>query len=192
MRTKVPEQSEKILAAATRLFGTHRFHEVRMDDIAAAADVGKGTLYRYFADKEELYLAMLARSSDLFLGRMEEIVGGGGPPRCRLEAIVAGVIEHFDAEPHLLDLIQRAEVLGAQGKAFPWQRTRERMPGLLKDLFDEAAAGNAFRVRDPDLTVLMLLGAIRSVIRFGEKPRPPGLARRLVDSFLDGATRPRG
>src|SRR5215472_12937019 len=98
-----------------RLFGTHRFHEVRMDDIAAEAEVGKGTLYRYFGDKEELYRAMLARSSDEFLREMEEIVSGPGGPRQRLEAVVRGIIAHFDAEPHLLDLIQRAEVLSATG-----------------------------------------------------------------------------
>ena len=35
MRTRTSEQKEKILAAASQLFGTQRFHEVRMDDIAA-------------------------------------------------------------------------------------------------------------------------------------------------------------
>ena len=51
-----------MLAAAARLFGSQRFHEVRMEDIAAEAAVAKGTLYRYFADKEQLYRAMLVRS----------------------------------------------------------------------------------------------------------------------------------
>ena len=58
MRAKSPEQVDRMLDAAARLFGAHRFHEVRMEDVAAAAEVGKGTLYRYFRDKEELYLAL--------------------------------------------------------------------------------------------------------------------------------------
>jgi AcrR family transcriptional regulator len=189
VRIKTAAQSDKILSAATRLFGAHRFHEVRMDDIAAEADVGKGTLYRYFADKEELYRAMLARSSDSFMRRMEAILGGEGTPRQRLEAFVAGVIAHFDEEPHLLDLIQRAEVLSAAGAAFPWQEARERLPGLLSGLFDEAAAAGAFRVRDAEMNVRLLLGGLRSIIRFGEQPRPADLAHRIVENFLDGAAR---
>jgi len=191
VRTKTLDQADKILGAATRLFGTHRFHEVRMEDIASEAEVGKGTLYRYFADKEELYRAMLGRSSERFLRRMEAIVAGGGTPRQRLEALVGAVIEEFDAEPHLLDLIQRAEVLAASGAAFPWQEPRERMPQLVRGLFEEAAAEGSFGVRDPEITVWMLLGGIRALIRFGDRPRPDDLARRVVDNFLDGATESR-
>src|SRR5437764_13482752 len=102
-----------MLDAAARLFGGQRFHEVRMDDIAAEAAVGKGTLYRYFADKEELYRAMLTRTSERMLRRIEALTAGPGSARARLEALVAAVIEQFDAEPHLLELIQRAEVLAA-------------------------------------------------------------------------------
>src|SRR6185503_1977906 len=101
-------QSEKVLDAAARLFGTQRFHEVRMEDIAAEAEVGKGTLYRYFNDKEELYLALLARASKQFLDRLEEAAGRGEGPRCRLKAVVAAIIAFFDEQPHLFDLIQRA------------------------------------------------------------------------------------
>src|SRR5207253_7844546 len=135
-----------MLDAAARLFGTQRFHEVRMEDIAAEAEVGKGTLYRYFADKEELYRAMLGHSSDRFMRRMEGIVTGPGTARERLEALVAGILDEFDSEPHLLDLIQRAEVMAAAGDAFPWQEPREMMPRLVRRLLDEAADEGAFRV----------------------------------------------
>jgi AcrR family transcriptional regulator len=191
VRTKTLDQADKILGAASRLFGTHRFHEVRMEDIAAEAAVGKGTLYRYFADKEELYRAMLGRSSDRFVHRMEDIASGQGSARVRLEALVAAVIEEFDAEPHLLDLIQRAEVLSAAGADFPWQESRERMPQLVRRLFDEAEEEGAFGVSEPDVAVWLLLGGMRAIIRFGDRPRPDDLARRIVDNFLDGAAGPR-
>jgi AcrR family transcriptional regulator len=188
VRTKSPQQAEKILEAASRLFGTQRFHEVRMEDIAAEAEVGKGTLYRYFKDKEELYLALLARASQQFMQRIEEVVQGTGSPRQRLEAVVHSIIASFDEQPHLLDLVQRAEVMrGSEGTADPWQETRQKLPRLVIQLFREGEACGQFSVREPELTVLMLLGGIRSVIKFGEKPRPCGLARRVVENFLRGA-----
>ncbi|MFL5244388.1 MAG: TetR/AcrR family transcriptional regulator [Gemmataceae bacterium] len=194
MRTKTPLQADKILEAATRLFGAQRFHEVRMEDVAAEAEVGKGTLYRYFNDKEELYLALLVRASELFIQRIEDVASGQNSPRARLEKTVAAIIDEFDNQPHLLDLIQRAEVLHEAGVEFPWQKTRERLPKLIKELLAAGEKQGAFAVGDQDLAILLLLGGIRSVIRFGEKPRPPDIATRIVDHFLHGAdpTRPAG
>jgi len=44
-----------------------------------------------------------------------------------------------------------------------------------------------FRIRYPETAALMLLGGLRSVIRFAQPPRPPHLAEQIVDNFLDGA-----
>jgi AcrR family transcriptional regulator len=162
-----------------------------MEDVAAEAQVGKGTLYRYFNDKEELYLALLVRASELFIQRIEEVAHSDSPPRARLEKTVSAIIDEFDNQPHLLDLIQRAEVLHEAGVEFPWQKTRERLPKLIKELLAEGEKQGAFAARDQDLSVLLLLGGIRSVIRFGEKPRPPALVKRIVDIFLHGADQKR-
>src|SRR5262249_46174369 len=108
-----------MLDAAGRLFGTQRFHEVRMEDIAAEAEVGKGTIYRYFSDKEELYKALLSRSSGQLLGRLRDELEQADAPRAQLVRVVAALIGFFDERPHLFDLIQRAEVM--QGPGFLWR-----------------------------------------------------------------------
>src|SRR5687767_14760762 len=59
MRTCDPARGQQILDCAARLFDKRHYHEVRMEDVAAHAGVAKGTLYRYFQDKEDLYLALL-------------------------------------------------------------------------------------------------------------------------------------
>ncbi len=193
MRTKTARQADKILDAAARLFGAHRFHQVRMEDIAAEAEVGKGTLYRYFRDKEELYLALLTRACGQFLARLREEVGRPEGARIRLERVVAAILAYFDAQPHHLDLVQRAEVLQPQGPHSPWQQARDDLFHLVVGLLEEGRRAGEFAVRDPALAVLMLLGGLRSVIRFGRRPWPRDLARRIVADFLHGAdTGPRG
>jgi AcrR family transcriptional regulator len=187
VRTRTAEQTEKMLEAAGRLFGTQRFHEVRMEDIAAEADVGKGTLYRYFEDKEELYLALLGRASERFIQRLQEEVGQAAGSRRRLEALVTSIITFFDENPHLLDLIQRAEVMPRPGAASAWQQVRNDVSQLLAQLFAEAEREGEFVIRHPELAALMLLGGLRSVIRFGKQPRPADLSREIVADFLRGA-----
>jgi AcrR family transcriptional regulator len=188
VRTKTPSQAEKILVAATRLFAMHRFHEVRMEDIAAAAEVGKGTLYRYFKDKEELHAALLDRAAEQMSQRLRECVGSGDP-RQRLEAILAAYLDHFAANPYLLDLIQRAEVLRRPNREFRWQQTREESFRLVERVLDEGRQSGAFDVEDPHVAGLFLLGGLRAVMRFDHSPHGPELPAKLVDLFLGGAAR---
>lgn len=185
MRTKKPEQAAKMLEAAARLFGSQRFHEVRMEDVAARAGVGKGTIYRYFEDKDELYLAMLDRAAHQINERITAGVDQAGTPIEKLEAFVAVVMGFFNEQPHVLDLIQRADAL--RGADTPWQRARDESNRLIRRLLEDGTARGDFIVADPETATLMLLGGIRSVVRFRSKPFPPGLPREIVQMFLFGA-----
>ncbi len=187
MRTKTPEQSDKMLDAAAHLFGRKRFHEVRMEDIAAEAVVGKGTLYRYFADKDELYLALLRRASQQYLALVDAEVAKAKAAKGKLRALIAAGFSFFDAQPHLSPLIQRAEVTHADS---PWQPTRDAVITRIKAILKEAEASGAFAVADADTAALMLLGGLRSVHLFGRKPRPRDLADRVVNAWLHGVAVP--
>ncbi|GIG67501.1 TetR family transcriptional regulator [Phytomonospora endophytica] len=65
-----------ILAAAARLFAEHGVESVSMDAIAAAAGVGKGTLFRRFGDKAGLAVALLDHRE----GELQEAILSGPPP----------------------------------------------------------------------------------------------------------------
>jgi AcrR family transcriptional regulator len=187
VRTKTPKLAGRILDAAARQFARQRFHEVRMDDIAAEAEVSKGTLYSYFRDKEELYLALLARGSEGMVRALEDAVVHADDARSKLVALIDAVLVYFDGEPHLFDLIQAVEVLQHQDQEFPWQAARDVAMRLVQEVFEDGRRRGDFVVRDAELTALLLFGGLRSVIRFGSRPRPRLLAKRIVDSVLDGA-----
>ncbi len=190
MRTKTPFLREKMLEAAGKLFGSKRFHEVRMEDIAAEAAVSKGTLYRYFQDKEEMFLAILARASHELVLELRARVAEANTSRERLIAVADAIITFFDRRPHLFDLIQRAELAQGQGRAFPWQEARDKGMRIVLDIFAAARQAGEFTVSQPETAMLMLLGGLRAVVRAGVQPRPQGLARDIVDGFLIGAAAP--
>ena len=190
MRTKNPEQAEKILGVAGRLFATQRFHEARMEDVAALAGVGKGTLYRYFKDKEELYLALLDRAAAGLRRCMDErVAAAAGCPREKIEAIVSAVLDYFDANPYLLDLLQHAEARQPSGSIAVWQNMRSENLHRMLDIIEEGRLAGLWEIPEPETAALMLLGGLRAVLRFWQHPRPAGAEERIVDGFLSGFAR---
>jgi len=65
-----------ILAAAAALFAAHGVEAVSMDQVAAAACVGKGTLFRRFGDKAGLAAALLDERE----AALQEAILRGPPP----------------------------------------------------------------------------------------------------------------
>src|SRR5215207_5135970 len=66
------KKRKQIVAAAVKLFAARPFHEVRLEDVAAAARVGKGTVYIYFDSKEELYASLVRESFAAVVDRLSE------------------------------------------------------------------------------------------------------------------------
>ncbi|GIZ53257.1 TetR family transcriptional regulator [Noviherbaspirillum aridicola] len=66
---------QELLAAALDLFVERGFAATRLDDVAARAGVSKGTLYLYFANKEELFKAVVRENVLPALGEAEDTVG---------------------------------------------------------------------------------------------------------------------
>ncbi|WP_132124658.1 TetR/AcrR family transcriptional regulator [Actinocrispum wychmicini] len=99
----------KILQAAARLFAEHGVADVSMDQIASAAQVGKGTLFRRFGDKSGLAAALLdVREQDLqqAILRGTPPLGPGAPANDRLVAFFAAYALFLEEN---LDLVHLSE-----------------------------------------------------------------------------------
>jgi AcrR family transcriptional regulator len=99
-----------ILAAAERLVAAAGADAVTMDQLACAAGVGKGTLFRHFGDRCGLMRALLdERERDLQEGfiRGPAPLGPGVPARERLVAFGERMLEHIEIQGDLLVAAER-------------------------------------------------------------------------------------
>jgi AcrR family transcriptional regulator len=69
---KKAESRRRILEAARDVFFRDGFMQANLDEVAEKAGVAKGTLYRYFESKAELYVAVLAHNGAIFEEKMRE------------------------------------------------------------------------------------------------------------------------
>ena len=102
-RADAARNRAKILDVAGRLFAERGVATVTMDEIAAEAGVGKGTLFRRFGDRAGLALALLEESERALQGailRGSPPLGPGAAPQERLlaflDALLALLEEHTD------------------------------------------------------------------------------------------------
>lgn len=82
------ERSGQILAAAYNVFGDKGYYAAKMDDIANEAGVAKGTLYLYFANKEELFHAVIEKILHDYLETYEYILDESIPFVDKLTSLV--------------------------------------------------------------------------------------------------------
>lgn len=64
----------RILQAAEEVFSQHGYEKATLDEIIALADVGKGTVYKYFGNKEHLFYKLVADKNAPFLEKLHQAV----------------------------------------------------------------------------------------------------------------------
>ena len=94
-----PSARERILSAAYELFGRRGIRAVGTDEVIACAGVAKATLYRHFATKNDLVLAVLERREQLWTHGLIEAQSEllGDTPEEKLLAIFDVMHEWFQS-----------------------------------------------------------------------------------------------
>ncbi len=87
-RSRLPraERELQVLDEAHALFADRGFRDVTMDQVAGAVGVTKPLLYNYFGNKEQLYLACVARTGDELAEAIEAAVAAAPNPGDALKA----------------------------------------------------------------------------------------------------------
>ena len=77
---KKAESRRRILESARDVFFRDGFMRANLDEMAEKAGVAKGTLYRYFESKADLYVAVLAENGAVFTQKMREAASSSEDP----------------------------------------------------------------------------------------------------------------
>ena len=77
---------DKVFQTAARLFYQSGYRAIGVDTIAAESGIGKMTLYRHFPSKDDLIVAYLKDSDELFWAGFEQITKNAATPRDKLLA----------------------------------------------------------------------------------------------------------
>lgn len=92
--TQIRDEEEKkskrqnILEAAFVIFSEKGFHKATIDEIIALADTGKGTVYNYFTNKEQLFFTLLEEREQGSLEKLTQVSSSDDEPLRKLERMI--------------------------------------------------------------------------------------------------------
>jgi len=188
MRPRDENKRKLIIQAAAKLFAEQPFHKVRLDDVAIAAGIGKGTLYIYFKNKEDLYYSLVYDGLAGFVGRLSERLQ---PPelgfRDKIKIIIGGVVEFSVQHPQLFEVMRTVGVPDASSQ---WDTKRRELSQLIEDVLRQGIATGEFKDARPDWTAVYIPSMVRAVMLYrSQSVDAVQLSEHLTDVVLSGIGR---
>lgn len=177
----------KILTAATELFAAHPFHKVLLSDVAEAAGVGKGTLYIYFKNKEDLYLSVLYSGFAQLVERMQRRLDQNqlGPME-NLEAAIREIVQFAYQNPHIFELMRTVPWRDVIDNT-QWNSKRYELKALIESIIRRGIACGELVDPHPDLTARFIPGLVRSVFMEGPQNIDPQTLTKHILRFARAA-----
>jgi AcrR family transcriptional regulator len=136
-------RTEELIDAATRLFSERGFTDTGIDEIGAAVGITGPAVYRYFASKEDLLVAVLDRAVQHAEGLAEAARAGATSPEHALEQLVDGAVAVCIADRALTALYWN------EARYLP-TRQRHRVERAQRDMIEDFA--DVLRAVRPELT----------------------------------------
>jgi len=189
-RVDKKQKAERIGSAAIGVFRRLGYHGTRMEDIARAAGVGKGTLYEYFRNKDEIFRFEFERYFAAFQSGAAEAMAGADSPGRRLLSLVDFAFEHIaEWEDHCAVYVDYfGSGRSGDEAAFSLSGIYAEIEETLRRLIEQAqTAGEIDREIEPGGTAELLVSVFDGVVLhgvFAERRRQPASLRAAALRLL--------
>jgi len=186
------DRRQQIMRAAERLFTSRRFHEITLDDVAEEARVGKGTIYRHFRDKEDLFFQVALSGFDELCDLLRRKVCDGEPFEGQLLSACRSVSRFFESRRQLLRIMQTedARMHWCRGPMHEeWGARRRNLAAAMGQVLEKGVRESKVRPDVPaEALAQFLLGMLRTRARdLEEAPETVKSHEIVVELFLRGA-----
>lgn len=192
------EHRRLILSAALQLFSERGYHSVSMHEIADKSEFSVGTLYKFFANKEDLYKTLLReRATNLFGGTLDILIQDA-PPNEIIKQYVRTNSSFVSENQALIRLyLADSRGFGIGHQAFKDLNIRQleiENQNQLARVLERGIREGVFRPVQPREAAIALQGILEAFfISWLEDPdsNPRGLDSEVIlDLFLRGIAKP--
>lgn len=187
-------KEERILKAAEDVFSRRGFESATVDEIITLADVGKGTVYKYFGNKEQLFYKLVYEKNQRFVKLLKQAVASRESFQDKLVAYYREMIHFYRANSAMWQIIffemsdaangcqanffdNDIEIVSRYGDTVS-EETRERVKrytmllfeecNILIQLFQEAKEQGIIKSAYPDVSAKFFFFGVTMIIIRGD------------------------
>ncbi|MDX2357478.1 TetR/AcrR family transcriptional regulator [Dietzia sp. PP-33] len=178
---------EKILDTTARLLISNGYIGLTTNQIASEAEIGIGTVYRYFADKNELLIALRDRTSAEMTDELTGVVTSSlsFEPTVAVRQLFALLVEAVEHNAAIINALANEVPMGLQGNILP------EVEGHLMRLGRHFLAYHRPDLSENEVSELSYIGVtvgFAAAMRIGVKRAPHMDRQRLIDCAGDALT----
>jgi AcrR family transcriptional regulator len=183
-------RTNEILDSAATIFAEHGYQDTEMQYIADALEVGKGTIYRYFPSKEDLFLKAVSRGMDRLRQAVTSAYEPIADPLERLTVAIHAYLRFFRNHPQYVELLIQERAQFRDSKKQTYFEHRERNVGEWRQMYADLISDGRLR----DVPVSRILDAVSDLVygtmftnHFAGRHKPlEAQAQDLVDILFYG------
>ncbi len=185
-RVKTEAKERSILDAAASVFARRPFHAVLIDEIAAEAGIGKGTIYRYFETKDDLYFSTTLHVLDRLAELLSQILPREQSSLKRLERIATENLRFYWDRQFLFPFLHNDQ----PARRDELMKRREGILRVAQETILEGIRAKEIRGIDARIGAELFLGMVRSANLF-RRPQDTleELVAQIMSIFLEGVAR---
>jgi AcrR family transcriptional regulator len=151
-----------IMTSAEALFAQNGYQNTTMADIARAADVAVGTLYRLFPDKLSLLAALHQAMEDAFISVMQEAWRGQSDYGQKFDAMVEAIFNKAEENQAIMPLYNlTSDLVGISGYT-----PGVRMIETIAVQYDEGVSSGAYFPHDAKIAAATAHGMVEGAMKY--------------------------
>jgi len=173
---------EAVIRAAARAFSARGYHNTSIDEIAAALNVTKPTIYYYVANKEQLLLECILTGLERVLEPFRRLPAAGVSARERLNEIISHYAQAIASE--FGGCMVRAQDLGLAPESMARiKQLKSEIDQSIRRLLDEGARDGSIHTPDPKMAAFALAGALNWIAHWYRENQSM-TAAEIADAFV--------
>lgn len=186
----VEQRQAEILAEATRLFAEAGYPQADLQVLADRLNVGKGTIYRYFPTKENLFFEAVDAGIRALVEAVDRSLEGVEDPVEHMQSAIRAYLGFFAAHPDLVELliIERAEFRDREKTTYFLYKDRHHE--RRKALVEQGIARGLIRDVPPDRVINVVGDCLYGTIftnHFAKRKIPlEQQAEDIIDLLMNG------
>ncbi len=186
MRKLQDAKRREILAAAAAVFADQGFHAALMDDVAARAGIGKGTIYRYFASKQELFWSILDNGGEEMQAALASAGSANLAPDRKLKTMVSAMADVMARNQPLMRLLPEIghdEIKKRHGRI---RQQNRAVVALIAAVIAEGIKAGVFRRGDARLWARLITVMTHAAFHRCKPVDQKATVRALAEFFFHG------